>query len=57
VRLTHGANVTVRSQTQLGRISWPGDSQATLDEYVVGNGSAQLEIGVVMGRVVIKVDD
>lgn len=57
IRLTHGANVTVRSQTQLGRISWPGDSQAILDEYVVGNGSAQLEIGVVMGRAVIRVDD
>ncbi len=57
VRLTHGSNVTIRTQTQLGRISWPTESQAILDEYVVGSGSAQLELGVVMGRAVIKVDD
>lgn len=56
VQLTRGANVTIRSTTQLGRISWPGEPHGELDEYVVGNGSAQLEIGVVMGRAVVRVE-
>lgn len=56
VRLTEGANVTIRSTTQLGRVSWPGEPHGDLDEFVVGNGSAKLEIGVVMGRAVIRVD-
>lgn len=57
VRLTHGANVTIRSQAQLGRISWPGETHGELNEYVVGNGSAQLELSVVMGRAVVRVQD
>lgn len=57
VRLTQGASVTVRSQSQLGRISWPGDPQDLTDEYVVGNGSAALEISLVMSRVVVKADE
>lgn len=57
VRLTRGANVSIRSQTQLGRISWPGEPYGDLDEYVVGNGAATLEISVVMGRAVVRVQD
>ncbi|MGB3953997.1 MAG: hypothetical protein WBL05_01725 [Brooklawnia sp.] len=57
VRLTPGANVTIRSQVQLGRVSWPGETHGELNEYVVGNGSAQLELSVVMGRAVVRVQD
>lgn len=57
LNLTKGANVTIRSQTQLGRVSWPGEPHGELDEFVVGNGSAQLEIGVVMGRAVVRVEE
>lgn len=57
IRLTPGANVTIRSQTQLGRVSWPGEPHGDVDEFVVGNGAAQLEIGVVMGRAVVHIED
>lgn len=56
VRLAAGSNVTVRSQTQLGKVSWPGEPHGVVDEYVVGAGSATLEIGVVMGRAVVRVE-
>ncbi|GAA2181514.1 hypothetical protein GCM10009785_16770 [Brooklawnia cerclae] len=57
VRLAAGANVTIRSETQLGRVSWPGEPHGTVDEYVVGTGAAALEIGVVMGRAVVRIED
>lgn len=47
VDLDERSNVTVRGEAQLGKITWP-DNQA-LDEFVLGNGSARLDIGVVMG--------
>lgn len=56
VHLTAGANVTIRATTQLGRVSWPGDLSGEIDEFVVGNGSAKLELGVVMGRAVVRTD-
>lgn len=55
VHLTEGANVTIRGEARLGRISWPGGSEA-VDEYVVGNGSAKLDVAVVMGMASIKVE-
>ncbi|WP_235997763.1 hypothetical protein [Aestuariimicrobium ganziense] len=54
VHLSEGANVTVTGDAQLGRISWPGE-HGQVDEYVVGNGSARLDIGVVMGHASLKV--
>lgn len=56
VHLTRGANVTIRGEARLGRISWPGDSE-NVDEYIVGNGSAKLEVNVVMGMASIKVEE
>lgn len=53
VHLTSGANVTVRGEAKLGRISWP-DGSDKVDEYIVGNGSARLDINVVMGMATIK---
>ncbi|HNV11865.1 MAG TPA: hypothetical protein PKN27_11110 [Propionibacteriaceae bacterium] len=55
VTLTEGANVTVRAEAQLGRIAWPADVQGSVDEYVIGNGSGRLDVGIVMGFAAIKV--
>lgn len=56
VTLSRGANVTVRGEARLGRISWPDDNEH-VDEVVVGNGSARLDLSVVMGMATIKVED
>lgn len=58
VALDRGANVTVRGDAQLGRIQWPGES-GSLNELVVGHGSARLDLEVVMGTatVTVKGDD
>ncbi len=56
VTLTKGANVTVRGEARLGRILWPDDNE-NVDEVVVGNGSARLDVSVVMGMATIKVED
>lgn len=57
VKLTEGANVTVRAEAHLGRVSWPGDATGPVDELVVGNGAARLDIGVVMGMASIKEEE
>lgn len=54
ITLTPGANVAVRGDAKVGRISWPGES-TDVDEYVVGNGSARLEFSVLMGMASLKV--
>ncbi len=53
------SNVTVRSESNLGRISWEGDHVGNVDEVVLGNGSARLDVGVVMGWATIhaRLDD
>lgn len=53
VVLSEGANVSIRGEAKLGRISWP-DGGEKVDEYVVGNGSARLDIAVVMGMATIR---
>lgn len=57
VTLTTGANVAIRGDAKLGRITWPGDTSSEVDEYVVGNGGARLEVSVLMGMASIKVED
>lgn len=54
VVLGEKSNVTVRAESQLGRVVWPGEPSGKLDEYVAGNGSARLDVGVVMGQASIK---
>ncbi len=54
IDLDDRSNVTVRGEAQLGKITWPGNQ--TLDEFVLGNGSARLDVGVVMGWANIKAD-
>ena len=56
VLLTQGANVTVRGEARLGRLTWP-DGNENVDEVIIGNGSARLDISVVMGMASIKVGD
>lgn len=49
IELDPASNVTVRAEAQLGRVSFSGSPTGGLDELVVGNGSARLDLGVVMG--------
>ncbi len=56
VHLTKGANVAIRADARLGRVSWPGGGEG-VDEYVVGNGAARLDIAVVMGMATIRTED
>lgn len=57
VYLTKGANVAIHADTQLARVSWPIETSGQVDEYVVGNGAARLDIGIVMGHATIKLDE
>ena len=54
IELDERSNVTVRGDAQLGKITWPGNQN--LDEVVLGNGSARLDVGVVMGWANIKAE-
>lgn len=54
VTLDEGSNVTVRGEAQLGKVNWGEGHAGQLDEYVLGNGSARLDLGVVMGYAQVK---
>lgn len=54
VDLADDSNVTVRGEAQLGKVSWSGAHTGPIDEVVLGNGSARLDVGVVMGWASIK---
>ena len=56
VVLDKRSSVTVRSQTQLGRVVWPDDGGAP-DEVVFGNGTARLDLEVVMGNATVRKAD
>lgn len=47
------SNVTVHAEAQLGRIKWV--DQVNVDEQIIGNGSAKLDVSVVMGSASIEV--
>ncbi len=57
VKLSEGANVTVKGDAQWGRVSWPVEGKATMDELVIGNGAAKLDLAAVMGHITIAVDE
>lgn len=57
VNLDNESNVSVYAEAQLGRISWSGQHSGAGDEVVMGNGSARLDVGVVMGHAAIKVGE
>lgn len=54
IDLADDSNVTVRGEAQLGKVSWSGAHTGQVDEVVLGNGSARLDVGVVMGWANIK---
>lgn len=54
IDLADDSNVTVHGEAQLGKVSWSGAHTGQVDEVVLGNGSARLDIGVVMGWASIK---
>ena len=55
ITLADDSNVTVTGEAQLGRISWSGGHTGAGDEVVMGNGSAKLDVEVVMGHAQIRV--
>jgi hypothetical protein len=58
LNLAATSDVTVYSDTQLGKIIWAGDQAgAAADEVVLGEGRARLDIEVVMGRAVVTCGD
>lgn len=54
VVLSPTANVCVTAHAHLGLVSWPNDQPRELDEYVVGNGAARLDLNVMMGHVSVR---
>jgi hypothetical protein len=54
VDLGQESNVTIRGEAQLGKVSWSGEHTGQVDEVVMGNGSARLDVAVVMGWATIK---
>ena len=55
ITLTDDSNVTVTGEAQLGKVSWSGGHNGAGDEVVMGNGSAKLDIEVVMGHAQVRV--
>lgn len=55
IHLADSSNVTVHGESQLGKVSWSGGHSGAGDEVVMGNGSARLDVEVVMGHASIKV--
>ena len=55
ITLADDSNVTVTGEAQLGKISWSGGHTGAGDEVVMGNGSAKLDVEVVMGHAQIRV--
>lgn len=55
VQLDDESNVTVRAESQLGKVAWAGGHSGAGDEVVMGNGAARLDVGVVMGHATVRV--
>jgi hypothetical protein len=55
ITLADDSNVTVKGDAQLGKVSWTGGHSGAGDEVVMGNGSANLDIEVVMGHAQVRV--
>jgi hypothetical protein len=55
ITLADESNVTVKGDAQLGKVSWAGGHSGAGDEVVMGNGSAKLDIEVVMGHAQVRV--
>lgn len=55
LKLDDDSDVTVRGESQLGKISWTGGHTGGVDEVVMGEGRAKLDVSVVMGFASIRV--
>jgi hypothetical protein len=55
ITLADDSDVTVTGDAQLGKISWAGGHNGAGDEVVMGNGSAKLEIELVMAHALVRV--
>jgi hypothetical protein len=55
ITLADESDVTVKGDAQLGKVSWSGGHSGAGDEVVMGNGSAKLDIEVVMGHAQVRV--
>ena len=55
IELADESNVTIKGDAQLGKVSWTGGHDGLGDEVVMGNGSARLDIEVVMGYAQVRV--
>ena len=55
IELADDSNVTVKGDAQLGKVSWSGGHDGLGDEVVMGNGSARLDVEVVMGYAQVRV--
>jgi hypothetical protein len=55
ITLQDDSDVTVRGEAQLGKVNWTGGHSGAGDEVVMGNGSAKLDIEVVMGYAAVQV--
>ena len=55
ITLGDDSNVTVKSDSQLGRVSWAGGHSGSGDEVVMGHGNARLDVEVVMGHAQVRV--
>lgn len=55
ITLEDDSDVTITGEAQLGKISWTGGHNGAGDEVVMGNGSAKLEIEVVMAHALVRV--
>jgi len=55
ITLGDDSNVTVKSDSQLGRVSWAGGHSGAGDEVVMGHGNARLDVEVVMGHAQVRV--
>ena len=57
LKISPDSNVTARAITQLARVAWPGGVGGALDEFVVGDGAANLQLDVVLGRASVRVEN
>ena len=55
ITLGDDSNVTVKSESQLGRVAWAGGHSGAGDEVVMGLGNARLDVEVVMGHAQVRV--
>ena len=55
IELADESNVTIKGDAQLGKVNWSGGHDGLGDEVVMGNGSARLDIEVVMGYAQVRV--